>query len=88
MAYIFNANTFSANTRLFYYIKIHGTANTSRGEKWKKKKKKKDAFIPHRKMETISILRRIVFLWVHLFHLDISNDCKIYVLTHFRNYRA
>lgn len=36
VAYIFNANIFSANTRLFYYIKIHGTANTGGGEKSKK----------------------------------------------------
>lgn len=35
VAYIFNANIFSANTRLFYYIKISSTANT--GEKSKKK---------------------------------------------------
>lgn len=37
VAYIFNANIFSANTRLFYYIKISSTANT--GEKSKKNKK-------------------------------------------------
>lgn len=39
VAYIFNATIFSANTRLCYYSKIHGTANTWGGEKSKKKKK-------------------------------------------------
>lgn len=39
VAYIFNANIFSANTRLFYYIKISSTANTWGGEKSKKNKK-------------------------------------------------
>lgn len=27
-AYIFSANIFSVNTRLIYYSKMHGTANT------------------------------------------------------------
>lgn len=42
-----------------------------------REKKKKYAFIPHNKMETISIFRKIISLWFYLLHLDMSNKCNM-----------
>lgn len=41
------------------------------------RRKKKYVFIPHNKMETISIFRKIISLWFYLLQLDISNDCNM-----------